>query len=677
MCGIAGILNFKTPEDKIPLLSSMLASLQHRGPDSAGIFTQGPAGLGSVRLSIIDLSGGNQPIHNEDKSIWLVFNGEIFNYPELRTLLISMGHQFYTQTDTEVLVHLYESFGTGMFAHLNGQFAFALWDTRTRALLLGRDRLGIRPLFYHLHHQRLIFGSEIKALFADKTISRELDSQSLSDIFCCWAPVGKATAFKNIFQLPPGHYARFSSQGLSIHQYWEIPGPVQETKKSTDQWVEELNELIIDAVRIRLRADVPVAAYLSGGLDSTYITALVKRHFNNRLKTFSVGFSDPAYDESHFQKKAVNFLGTDHQETSCSHGDIGEIFPEVIFHAETPLLRTAPAPLMHLARQVKRSGLKVILTGEGADEIFAGYNIFKEDKVLRFWAKFPESQIRPRLLEKLYPYIFSQNNARATKYLETFFKKGMDHLDSPTASHRTRWENTSHTHTFFSKDFLSTPFNLEHFIQRFIPFLPDGFMARDPLSRAQYIEQKTFLPNYLLSSQGDRMSMAGSIEGRYPFLDHRVVEFAATLPPHLKINGMTEKYILKKAAGNKVPRKIINRPKQPYRAPISPAFLGTPRQEYVRLLLSETAMNETGYFDFKKTTRLVEKCRHQNGALLSERENMALVGILSTQLLHDLFIRHQPQKNQISSQKITITQNKETPVHVPHTQGNHSKIHCG
>ena len=674
MCGIAGILNFKTTEDKIPLLSAMLASLRHRGPDAAGIFTQGPAGLGSVRLSIIDLTGGDQPIHNEDKSIWLVFNGEIFNYPELRTLLISMGHRFYTQTDTEVLVHLYESFGTGMFDHLNGQFAFALWDNRSQTLLLGRDRLGIRPLFYHLQPQRLVFGSEIKALFVDHTIPRELDSQSLSDIFCCWSPVGNATAFKNIFQLLPGHYATFSPQGLSIHPYWDIPRPGQEVKKSTEQWVHELNTLLVDAVRIRLRADVPVAAYLSGGLDSTYITALVKKHFNNRLKTFSVGFSDPAYDESPYQKQAVNFLGTDHREICCSHGDICEIFPEVISHAETPLLRTAPAPLLHLSRQVQQSGLKVVLTGEGADEIFAGYNIFKEDKVRRFWAKFPDSRLRPRLLEKLYPYIFSQDNTRAQKYLEEFFKKGMEFLNSPVASHRTRWENTSHAHTFFSREFLPVPFSLDRFIQRFIPFLPHHFMDQDPLSRAQYIEQKTFLPAYLLSSQGDRMSMAGSIEGRYPFLDHRVVAFAATLPPHLKINGMTEKYILKKAAQDLVPQAIIDRPKQPYRAPISKAFF-TGNQEYVPMLLSENKIKETGYFDFSKTARLVKKCRRQNGALLSERENMALVGILSTQLVHDLFIHRPPQNTPISPEKITITHHKETPAHEPHPQGNHPKIH--
>ncbi len=641
MCGIAGIINYQSIEDKKDILLKMSESLHHRGPDATGTYTHGPAGLAHTRLSIIDLNSGDQPIHNEDKSIWIVFNGEIFNYPELRALLLSRGHRFYTKTDTEVIIHLYEEFGTNLFEHLNGQFAFAIWDQNTEELLLGRDRVGIRPLFYYHKNHRLVFGSEIKALFADNTIPRQIDPQNLSDIFTCWSNVGDQTCFKHIFQIPPGHSARFSSKGLKIKQYWELPSARQSYEdRPISDWTEELNQILLDATRIRLRADVPVGAYLSGGIDSTYTSSLVKNNFNNKLCTFSVGFSDKQFDESSFQKAAVDYLGTDHKTISCSYDDIGKIFPRVIWHTETPIIRTAPAPLMMLSQLVRKSDFKVVLTGEGADEIFAGYNIFKEDKVRRFWAKDPDSRMRPRLLEKLYPYIFSQNNSKAVRFLEQFFKKGMMDLDSPVYSHMPRWRNTSQLKQFFSKDLKDQTSDLDNFTKRYIKTLPDNFMSWDPLSRAQYTESKIFLSNYLLSSQGDRMAMANSIEGRYPFLDHRVVEFAAKLPPHIRMNGMTEKYILKKAAQGQIPSELINRPKQPYRAPISQAFLGETRHEYVQDLLSEKTIQEYGYFDPKKTSHLVKKCRQQNGTLLSERENMALVGILSTQLLNFHFIKN-------------------------------------
>ncbi|MDM8536736.1 asparagine synthase (glutamine-hydrolyzing) [Desulfobacterales bacterium HSG17] len=643
MCAIAGIINYKESEDKKSLLLKMAELLHHRGPDASGTYIQGPVGLAHTRLSIIDLHSGDQPIHNEDKSIWIVFNGEIFNYPELREELLSKGHQFYTKSDTEVIVHLYEEYGTELFEHLNGQFAFAIWNQNKEELLLGRDRMGIRPLFYYHDSQRLVFASEIKGIFADNTIPRQIEPENLSDIFTCWSTINDQTCFKNIFQIPPGHFALFSEKGLQIKQYWELPfsNRVYE-ERPEEEWAEELNEILLDATRIRLRADVPVGAYLSGGIDSTYTSALVKNNFNNQLCTFSVGFSDKQFDESSFQNTAVDYLGTDHKTISCSYDDIGKSFAKVIWHTETPVIRTAPAPLMMLSKLVRDSQYKVVLTGEGADEIFAGYNIFKEDKVRRFWAKDPDSTMRPRLLEKLYPYIFSQNNSRAVKFLEQFFKKGMMDLDSPVYSHMLRWENTSHLKQFLSKDIKSQTSGLDNFVQRYTKTLPKDFMTWDSLSRAQYIENKVFMSNYLLSSQGDRMAMANSIEGRYPFLDHRVIEFAAKLPPHIRMNGLTEKYILKKAAKGKIPSQLINRAKQPYRAPISQAFLGETHHEYVHELLSENKIKEYGTFDAKKISRLVTKCQKQKGFLLSERENMALVGILSTQLVNSKFIQNFP-----------------------------------
>ncbi len=649
MCGIAGITNYQFPEKKESLLCSMGGYLHHRGPDATGTYINGAAGFAHTRLRIVDIHGGDQPIHNEDRSIWIIFNGEIFNYPELKQGLISKGHRFYTDTDTEVLVHLFEDYGTGLFDHLNGQFAFAIWDEKKEELLLGRDRMGIRPLFYFLENRRIVFASEIKALFADERIPRQIDPSGLSDIFTCWSTYGSATVFKNIFQVPPGHYAHFSRKGLKIKQYWDIPfGQADDqefSKRSLSEWTEELKYLLMDAALIRLRADVPVGAYLSGGLDSTYTSALIKENTNNKLCTFSVGFTDKRFDESSFQNMAVDYLGTDHKTISCSYQDIGAIFPKMIWHTETPVVRTAPAPLMILSRLVRENGFKVVLTGEGADEIFAGYNIFKEDKVRRFWAKDPDSRFRPLLLKKLYPYIFSQKNSKAAKFLEQFFKKGIRNLSSPVYAHMLRWENSSHMKSFFSPELQAETSGIGDFLARYLQTLPEGIMSCHPLSRAQYTESKIFLSNYLLSSQGDRMSMANSVEGRYPFLDHRIIEFAAKLPPDFRMNGITEKYILKNAARECLPPELVNRDKQPYRAPIAQAFLGDTRHDYVHELLSEKSVKENGYFDYKKIKMILKKCRQQKGALLSERENMALVGILSTQLLDYYFIKRFPGKN--------------------------------
>ena len=655
MCGIAGIINFNCAEEKQGILGRMIGSIRHRGPDAGGIYINGPAGLAHARLSIIDLSTGDQPIHNEDRTIWVIFNGEIFNYPELRNDLIEKGHRFYTQSDTEILVHLYEEDGYEMFSRLNGQFAFAIWDQKKQNLLLARDRVGIRPIFYHLHSERLVFGSEIKAVFTDNAIPRKLDPQTMADIFTCWAPIGSATPFHNISQVRPGHFAVFSKDGFVEKPYWRLNYSASgEEHLGPEEWAAELNRLLLDASRIRLRADVPVGAYLSGGIDSTYISSLVRKHFNNQLSTFSVSFANERFDEASFQEVAVNSLQTNHHVVLCRDEDIGEIFPEVIRHTETPIIRTAPAPLYMLAGLVRRNNFKVVLTGEGADELFAGYNIFKENKVRRFWARQPDSVVRPRLLAKLYPYIFTRENEKATKFLVGFFKRGLQQVDSPVYSHILRWQNTSQVKTFFHPDFLAGTGDLEQFVDRFSAALPHDFMGWEPLSKAQYIENTVFLSNYLLSSQGDRMAMANSIEGRYPFLDHRVIEFSCRVPVRFRLNGLQEKYILKKAAAGLIPPELIKRPKQPYRAPISSSFFGKQQPAYVTTLLSDRSIRENGYFDEKKVGGLIKKSSRQDGNLLSERENMALVGILSTQLLDHLFLKNFSQPKPYPAAEITI-----------------------
>jgi len=664
VCGIAGIINFDFPEDVENLLGKMLGVIRHRGPDSFGIYKNRSGGLASARLSIIDLTTGDQPIHNEDESIWVVLNGEIFNFPELRQNLEAKGHRFTTQTDTEVLVHLYEDHGSEFLGLLNGQFAFAIWDQRRETLLLGRDRVGIHPLFYYENKGRLVFGSEIKAIFMDEKIPRHLDFQTISDIFTAWSPLGGGTAFKDLKQLLPGHYVVFSRKGIAIRRYWGLTFDDSDSyKRPLSYWTEELEHLLYEATRIRLRADVPVGTYLSGGLDSTYITSIVKNKFNNRLHSFSVSFTDGRFDEAPFQAKAVDAIKSDHRSVRCTEKDIGEIFKDIIWHTETPVLRTAPAPLFQLSRLVRESGYKVVLTGEGADEFFAGYDIFKEDRVRRFWARNPDSKIRPGLIARLYPDIFTQGNGKAGKFLIGFFRKGLNKVDSPYYSHILRWENTSHLKAFFSDDLLDiTEKGFECFLNRFTSTLPKDFMSWDPLSRAQYTEASIFLPSYLLSSQGDRMTMGNSVEGRFPYLDHRVIEFACRVPPRYRMKGLTEKYILKETAKKLIPLELVDRHKHPYRAPMSKCFFGESAPDYVQDLLSDGAITKCGYFEPKRVSLLLAKCDRQKGNILSERENMAVVGILSTQLLDHLFIKnfHPQPVRKLENVRIFIQKNLMT-----------------
>ena len=654
MCGIAGIIDFgDRPVESRPI-ARMLGRINYRGPDSLGVYVDGRAGLGSARLSILDIAGGDQPIHNEDENLWIVYNGEIFNYPELRKEVEDKGHRFYTHTDTEVLVHLFEESGPDMVNRLNGQFAFALWDRNRGSLFMARDRLGVRPLYYSIQGSRLIFGSEIKTIFADESIGRSIDLTALSDIFTCWTPVGTSTPFTGISQLLPGSYAFFTPSGFSSARYWQLSYDRNGSGLSSADELNRLEELLVDACRIRLRADVPVGAYLSGGLDSTLISSIIKKNFNNELRTFSVSFTDKKFDEAPYQNRAVRSIGTDHSMIRCTESDIAEVFPEVVWHAETPLLRTAPAPLFLLSKLVRESDFKVVLTGEGSDELFAGYDIFKEDRIRRFWARVPASKTRPGLFARLYPDIFSRSDRRSKLFLEGFFKKGLLRIDSPVYSHLIRWENTSAIRSFFSRDVKDAIERDIPFSDRFIASLPGGFMKWDPLSRAQYIEINTLLSNYLLSSQGDRVAMAHSVEGRFPFLDYRVVAFACSLPPSQRLRGLKDKYLVRKVAQSFIPPELAFRPKQPYRAPISRCFAGEKRQPYVEELLSERSLSKKGYFNPRMVSRLVEKTRSQDGALLSERENMALVGMLSVQLLDHLFINNEPIRDLKDPEQVRI-----------------------
>jgi asparagine synthase (glutamine-hydrolysing) len=636
MCGIAGIKNISSNQPIQPgTILQMIGMVRHRGPDGFGIYHDANVCLGSARLSIIDLPGGDQPICNEDGSTWIVFNGEIFNYLELRSNLEKSGHQFTTNSDTEVIIHLYEDYGPGCLQYLNGQFAIAIWDRNKQRMFLARDRLGIRPLFYTMHDGQLVFGSEIKSILAIPGIHAEINPIALEQIFTYWSTLTPNTAFKDIFEIPPGHYLIAEDEEINIQAYWSLDfTPNSNSSITIHDYMDELESLLVDATKIRLRADVPVGAYLSGGLDSSTIAAIIRNFTGTHLDTFSISFDDPNFDESRFQLRMANFLGTQHQVVYTRYADIGTIFPEVIWHTETPLLRTAPAPMYYLSKLVHDNHYKVVLTGEGADEFLAGYDIFKEAMIRRFWAEDPGSKTRPELLKRLYPDIPAMRDG--STYLTSFFGMDLGDTEAPDYSHRLRWRNTSRAKRFFSDQLRSEIDTLNSNLRQQVNY-PANFDRWDPLGQAQYLESTIFLPQYLLSSQGDRMAMANSVEGRFPFLDYRVVEFCCHLPSQHKLLGLAEKYILKRLSNKWLPAEITTRPKRPYRAPIHQCFYNqSTTPEYMPELLSSQSLAASGLFNPDAVQQLISKL--QAGKRLGETDDMALAGIVSSQLLWQQYV---------------------------------------
>ena len=645
MCGIAGILDIRHgPGPTRRDLEAMNGQLRHRGPDEAGYYLDDHAGLAHSRLSIIDLASGQQPLASADGELQVVFNGEIFNFVELRRELERHGHVFRTNSDTEVIVHLYQRHGDDFVHHLNGQFAIALWDRQKRRLVLARDRVGIRPLFYTLAQGRFCFASEVKALLALPGVAARISAKALAEIFTFWAVQPPATVFEGIWSLPPGCLMTVvAGEGTrTVRRYWDgtFPEEGYADSRSTDDYAEELRALLEDAVRIQLRADVPVGAYLSGGLDSAIVASVIRHRSDTPLRTFSLGFEDAEFDETPYQQEMVRHLGSEHTAVTCRRADIAAAFPAAIWHAETPLVRTGPVPLMLLSRVVRDQGYKVVLTGEGADEVFGGYDLFKEARVRRFWARQPHSRIRPLIFDRLYPYL-AHSPVGGGALAREFFRQGQDRPDAPGFGHLTRWNTTRRIWRFFGRDVRE---ELEGWdpVASLERGLPGSFGKWAPLARDQYIEAHTLLSGYLLSSQGDRMAMAHSVEGRYPFLDHRLIEFAAGLPPRYKLMGLKEKFILRRAMAPLLPPATASRTKQPYRAPDSQSFFagGVPA-DCVTDLFDPARIRQTGLFDPAAASRLFEKCRR--GEAVGFADNMAFVGIASTLLLSDMFCAGVPK----------------------------------
>ncbi len=643
MCGVAGFLLNEPIESGSArdhagqaLLTRMVSAIAHRGPDAQGVFVDGRAGLGHARLSIVDIAAGSQPMTLPEAGLTVSFNGEIFNHVELREQLVAAGCNVRTRSDTEVILHLYALMGPDCVQHFNGDFAFALWDARRQRLMLARDRAGVRPLYHTIRREGFYFASEIKALLQIPGVVAELDPIALDQIFTLWAPIAPRTSFKSIFELPPGHILLADSDGRRVVPYWHPAFPDRgdvDHRQDEDTLAQQALELLDDATRIRLRADVPVGAYLSGGLDSSLVSALAVRHVGRRLQTFSVTFDSPEHDESAQQAVMTEALGTEHHAVTCANADIARVFPDVVRHTEAPVVRTAPAPLHMLAAHVRGNGCKVVLTGEGADEVFAGYDIFKEAAVRRFCARQPASAMRQALFRRLYPYL-PGIRAQQPESLAAFFSVDGAEADDSLYSHRPRMRATSAAKLFFSPALREALAGYDA-SEEMAACLPKAFARWHPLHQAQYIEMTFLLPGYILSSQGDRMAMAHGVEGRFPFLDHRVMAFAARVPPGLQLKGLLEKNLLRRAARGLLPADIATRPKQPYRAPDSASFAGQGTPDYVARALSPSAVRASGLFNPAAVERLTAKCGV--AGVSGFRDNTAFVGILSTQLWLDAF----------------------------------------
>jgi len=635
MCGIVGV--YRSNADAVPreVLLAMAGELRHRGPDGTGLYLDGGFGMVASRLAIVDLARGDQPLSDDEGRFWVVQNGEIYNYVELRRELEGLGRSFTTTCDTEVLANAYAEWGQECLSRLNGDFAFAVWDALTRELFVARDRFGVRPLFIAQWGSDFVFASEAKALLRHPACRRELDRTALGEFFVTWANPSGRSSFEGISELPPGCSLSLGPQGPErVTRWWDLAFD-EESGATDEELVGELREVLEDAVRLRMRADVPVAVYASGGLDSSVLAALARPYAKRGLTLFGIGFEDERYDESEYQVAISSALSAELIQTSMRREDLADLLPTAVKYGERPTLRTAPAPLLQLSAAVHDAGTKVVLTGEGADELFAGYDIFREDKVRRFCARDPESEVRPLLYGRLNEYL-NQDLGRLTPFLARFYGRGLLETDDPFYSHRIRFENGARLIRMLGLD--DGRKESSAYLAGLAERLPHHVEEYAPLDRAQYIEVVTFLEGYLLHSQGDRILMRNSVEGRFPYLDHRVAELAARLPARLRLRGLREKIALRKASVDLVPAEVRTRKKWPYRAPIAEPLLCTPRGRALLELLEPPYVEAAGVFDSQAVANLTAKLTAQEPSKVSEVDEMALVGALSTMLLHQEFI---------------------------------------
>lgn len=598
----------------------MCQSIVHRGPDDEGIYAQGPIGLGMRRLSIIDLSGGHQPIHNEDKSVWIVYNGEIYNFPELRRELEQRGHQFYTRTDTEIIVHLYEELGADCVKKLRGMFAIALYDERRQSLLLARDRLGKKPLHYALHQGRLLFGSEIKTILAVAPELAEVNPEGLLQYFYFGYIPDPYTAFRHIHKLPPGHLMEYVGGKTSIREYWDVPAYGTQPAMSEEECLGELERRLAEAVRIRLISDVPLGALLSGGVDSSIIVALMARASSQPVKTFSIGFEAEKFNEAEYARLVAERFGTDHHELILNP-DLEETLMFLSGMLEEPFGDSSMLPTYYVSRMA-RQHVTVALSGDGGDELFAGYDRYlvamerrKFDRIPNWLGRLYRDQVHPWVPAGMYGKNLAWNASLSAR------DRYLDDVSYFPVLHRER--------SLFSKDFLETASHLPNPLEQWQHYY-DRAPANDDLSRLLYLDTKTYLTADILAKV-DRMSMATSLEVRVPMLDHEFVEWVAALPVDWKFRTGTRKFILKKLAERLgIPSQLLHRRKQGFQLPLVEWMRDSMKDQYLRILLEPRTL-QRGYFKAESVRALINE--HTRG-----RRNRS--GLLWRMLVLELWHRN-------------------------------------
>jgi asparagine synthase (glutamine-hydrolysing) len=599
MCGICGIVSSGVgqPVDR-HTLTRMCRLLTHRGPDDEGFYCDDHAGLGMRRLSIIDLVTGHQPMCNEDETIWLVFNGEIYNHQELRSYLESKGHLFRSSSDSEVIVHAYEEFGDECVDQFNGMFAFAIWDRLKRRLLLVRDRLGIKPLYYAILNDQLLFGSELKAVIAHPDAPREIDIEAL-DLFLSleYIPAPK-TIISGIRKLPPGHRLVYQDGQAHVERYWNIHE--KEIDCSESDCVEQLAELIQDSVQKRLMSDVPIGAFLSGGIDSSTVVAFMKSGGADPIRAFSIGFEDDTYNELAYARMSAGHFGAIHH-TEILQPDIVDLAQKLVGHLDEPLADFSIFPT-YLVSELASRYVKVVLSGDGGDEVFAGYDTYVAERFDTIYSNLP-SRLRQNTLPRIMSLIPPQP---AKKGLINKTKRFVEGAALDSNLQHSRWMlflNSTDRGSLY-QPWLKAELN-GYSATTLLQNQFDKAASLDPLTQQQYVDIKTYLADNILTKV-DRMSMAVSLEARVPLLDHRIVEFALNLPNSLKLNRLKTKVALRKVAANRVPAEILNKPKQGFSIPLK-HWLNGPLKPMMTDLLSTETIRARGYFEPQTVTRWIQE----------------------------------------------------------------------
>jgi asparagine synthase (glutamine-hydrolysing) len=634
MCGIAGALDL-AGERAFPVgrLRAMTGAIAHRGPDDEQVHHEPGLALGVRRLSIVDLEGGRQPIANEDGTIWVAYNGELFNYHELLPDLLARGHRLATRCDTEAWVHLYEDHGEGLFDRVNGQFALALWDRPGRTLLLPRDRMGVCPLYYAEADGWLLWASEVKALFASGLVAPRPDPKGVDYFFNFMCAGTSRTFFEGVRSVPPGHYLRVKEGRVALCKYWDLDFPDAGQERRLDDptsLIEELQERLTRAVERRLMGDVPVVSYLSGGLDSTTVLGLTKAVRGAAVPSFTIGLDRAGPDERSKSAESARVLGSPLTTVTMTRRDIAAAFPDLITAAEGPVLDTSCACLLQLARAVRAHGYKVAMTGEGSDEGFAGYIWFKTQKLSH--ALFRRSPGAARLSRRVLRLLGgSRAKLRALKEIPATAIAGV------RPAQQDLFELITQTRSLFYSAAMWDRLG-DHDPYADLDITNDRIGRWHPLNQSLYVAFRVMFAGLLMIAKGDRVARAASIETRYPFLDHDVITFTAAIAPEYKLRGMTDKWILRRVAARVLPPRLAARPKTMFRANMSGTFLGPDRPAWVDQLLSPGSLRTAGYFDPDAVA--CERLALARRFALSPRRfllDVGLTSVITTQLWHHLY----------------------------------------